>query len=79
MFGAGFVSSAVVGYLTIKFFLRFVADHSLRAFAYYLRARRARNRGSLRLWFLMPLAEARSVREKADPQSHGAGRTASDR
>jgi undecaprenyl-diphosphatase len=35
MFGAGFVSSAVVGYLTIKFFLRFVAHHSLRAFAYY--------------------------------------------
>jgi undecaprenyl-diphosphatase len=35
MFGAGFVSSAVVGYLTIKFFLRFVVHHSLRAFAYY--------------------------------------------
>ncbi len=35
MFGAGFLSSAVVGYLTIKFFLRFVAHHSLRAFAYY--------------------------------------------
>jgi undecaprenyl-diphosphatase len=35
MFGAGFVSSAVVGYLAIKFFLRFVTHHSLRAFAYY--------------------------------------------
>ena len=35
MFGGGFVSSAVVGYLAIKFFLRFVAHHSLRAFAYY--------------------------------------------
>ena len=35
MFGAGFISSAVVGYLAIKFFLRFVAHHSLRAFAYY--------------------------------------------
>jgi undecaprenyl-diphosphatase len=35
MFGAGFVSSAVVGYLAIRFFLRFVAHHSLRAFAYY--------------------------------------------
>jgi undecaprenyl-diphosphatase len=35
LFGAGFVSSAVVGYLIIKFFLRFVAHHSLRAFAYY--------------------------------------------
>jgi undecaprenyl-diphosphatase len=35
MFGAGFVSSAVVGYFTIRFFLRFVVNHSLRAFAYY--------------------------------------------
>jgi undecaprenyl-diphosphatase len=35
MFGAGFVSSAVVGYLAIKFFMRFVAHHSLRVFAYY--------------------------------------------
>jgi undecaprenyl-diphosphatase len=35
MFGSGFVSSAVVGYLAIKFFLRFVTHHSLRAFAYY--------------------------------------------
>jgi undecaprenyl-diphosphatase len=24
-----------VGYLAIRFFLRFVVDHSLRAFAYY--------------------------------------------
>ena len=35
LFAAGFVSSAVVGYLAIRFFLRFVAHHSLRAFAYY--------------------------------------------
>jgi undecaprenyl-diphosphatase len=35
MFGAGFISSAGVGYVTIKFFLRFVAHYSLRAFAYY--------------------------------------------
>src|SRR5215218_9962914 len=35
MFGAGFVSSAAVGYWAIKFFLSFVAHHSLRAFAYY--------------------------------------------
>ena len=34
-FGAGFLTSAVVGYLAIRFFLRFVVDHSLRAFAYY--------------------------------------------
>jgi undecaprenyl-diphosphatase len=35
MFGVGFVSSAVVGYLAIEFFLRFVVHHSLRVFAYY--------------------------------------------
>jgi undecaprenyl-diphosphatase len=35
IFAAGFVSSAVVGYLAIRFFLRFVVHHSLRAFAYY--------------------------------------------
>jgi undecaprenyl-diphosphatase len=35
IFGAGFVSSAVVWYLAIRFFLRYVIHHSLRAFAYY--------------------------------------------
>src|SRR5919106_137408 len=35
LFVVGFVSSAIVGYLAIRFFLRFVVDHSLRAFAYY--------------------------------------------
>jgi undecaprenyl-diphosphatase len=35
LFAAGFVSSAVVGYLAIRFFLRYVVHHSLRAFAYY--------------------------------------------
>ncbi len=35
LFGIGFVSSVVVGYLAIRFFIRFIADHSLRAFAYY--------------------------------------------
>ena len=35
LFVVGFVSSAVVGYLAIRFFLRFVVNHSLRAFAYY--------------------------------------------
>ena len=34
-FCVGFVTSAVVGYLAISFFLRFVVHHSLRAFAYY--------------------------------------------
>lgn len=31
----GLVTSAVVGYLTIRFFLRFLAVHSLAVFAYY--------------------------------------------
>jgi undecaprenyl-diphosphatase len=35
MFGAGFVSSAMVGYLAIRFLLSFLTTHSLRAFAYY--------------------------------------------
>lgn len=35
LFVAGFLSSAVVGYLAITFFLSFVARYSLRAFAYY--------------------------------------------
>jgi undecaprenyl-diphosphatase len=35
MFVAGSVSSAVVGYLAIKFLLSFLASHTLRVFAYY--------------------------------------------
>jgi undecaprenyl-diphosphatase len=35
MFAVGLVVSAVVGYLTIKFFLRYLANHSLTAFAVY--------------------------------------------
>ena len=35
MFLAGSVSSAVVGYLAVRFLLRFLVNHSLRIFAYY--------------------------------------------
>lgn len=35
MFLAGSVSSAAVGYLAIRFLLRFLANHTLRVFAYY--------------------------------------------
>jgi undecaprenyl-diphosphatase len=35
MFLAGSVSSAVVGYLAIRFLLRFLTNHTLRVFAYY--------------------------------------------
>ncbi len=35
LFAVGLVTSAVVGYLTIKFFLRYLAEHSLAVFAYY--------------------------------------------
>ena len=31
----GLVTSAVVGYLTVKFFIRYLVDHSLEVFAYY--------------------------------------------
>ena len=35
LFAVGMVTSAVVGYLTIKYFLRFLAGHRLDVFAYY--------------------------------------------
>ena len=35
LFLAGSVSSAVVGYLAVRFLIRFLAHHSLRVFAYY--------------------------------------------
>jgi len=35
VFAAGMLSSAVVGYLTIKYFLRYLAHHRLDVFAYY--------------------------------------------
>jgi undecaprenyl-diphosphatase len=35
LFVVGLVVSAIVGYLTIKYFLRYLANHSLAVFAYY--------------------------------------------
>ncbi|MBA4115755.1 MAG: undecaprenyl-diphosphatase UppP [Rubrobacter sp.] len=35
IFAAGILTSAVVGYFAIKFLLKFLVNHSLRAFAYY--------------------------------------------
>ena len=35
LFGIGLATSAVVGYLTIRFLLRFLAGHSLNGFGYY--------------------------------------------
>jgi undecaprenyl-diphosphatase len=35
IFLAGSISSATVGYLAIRFLLRFLANHTLRVFAYY--------------------------------------------
>jgi undecaprenyl-diphosphatase len=35
LFAVGLVVSGVVGYLTIKYFLRYLAHHSLAVFAYY--------------------------------------------
>ena len=35
LFAVGLVVSGIVGYLTIKFFLRYLANHSLAVFAYY--------------------------------------------
>jgi undecaprenyl-diphosphatase len=35
LFVVGFVTSAAVGYVTIRFLLNYLTNHSLRAFAYY--------------------------------------------
>jgi undecaprenyl-diphosphatase len=34
-FAAGFITSAIVGYVTIRFLLKYLVNHSLRIFAYY--------------------------------------------
>ena len=35
LLAVGLVVSAIVGYITIKFFVRYLASHSLEVFAYY--------------------------------------------
>jgi undecaprenyl-diphosphatase len=35
LFAVGMVTSAIVGYATIKYFLRYLVGHSLDVFAYY--------------------------------------------
>jgi undecaprenyl-diphosphatase len=35
IFVVGIITSAVVGYLAVRFFIRYVSDHSLAAFAWY--------------------------------------------
>lgn len=35
LFAAGVLSSAVIGYVTVKYFIRYLAGHSLRPFAWY--------------------------------------------
>jgi len=35
LFAVGMVTSAIVGYITIRFLMRYVASHSLEVFAYY--------------------------------------------
>ena len=35
IFAVGVVTSAVVGYITVKFFIRYLAHHSLEVFAFY--------------------------------------------
>jgi undecaprenyl-diphosphatase len=35
LFAVGMASSAVVGYLTVKYFLRYLVSHRLDVFAYY--------------------------------------------
>jgi len=35
LFAAGAIASAIVGYLTVKYFIRYLGGHSLRPFAWY--------------------------------------------
>jgi undecaprenyl-diphosphatase len=35
LFALGMITSAIVGFLTIKFFLKYLTAHSLNVFAYY--------------------------------------------
>jgi undecaprenyl-diphosphatase len=35
LLAVGLVTSAIVGYLTVKFFVSYLAGHSLAVFAYY--------------------------------------------
>jgi undecaprenyl-diphosphatase len=35
LYGIGVVSSAIVGYVAVKYFIRYLGDHSLDAFAWY--------------------------------------------
>ena len=35
LLAVGLVVSAIVGYITVKFFVRYLAQHSLEVFAYY--------------------------------------------
>lgn len=48
VFLVGAISSAIVGYLTVKYFLRYVSSHSLALFVYY----RFVLAGATALWFL---------------------------
>jgi undecaprenyl-diphosphatase len=49
VFAVGIVSSAVVGYLTVKYFLRFLVNHRLDAFAWY----RLALAGAVVLWLAL--------------------------
>ena len=49
LFVTGIVTSAVVGYLAVRFFIRYVSNHSLAAFAWYRLALAA----AVVVWLLM--------------------------
>jgi len=48
LFVIGIVSSAIVGYLTVKYFIRYLGNHSLDAFAWY----RLALAGAVAVWLL---------------------------
>ncbi len=66
MFGAGFVSSAMVGYLAIRFLLNFLTNHTLRAFAYY----RFTLAAVVAVFLSLRILISRSIMSRGSPSLH---------
>ncbi len=67
MFGAGFVSSAMVGYLAIRFLLNFLTNHTLRAFAYY----RFTLAAVVAVFLSLRILISRLIMSRGSPSLHG--------
>ncbi len=66
MLAVGLVVSAIVGYITVKYFVRYLASHSLDVFAYYRFALAA----VTVVWLLTRRAV---IRDRVSRDDHGCG------